>query len=81
MLKGKKKEHFSRALELYQRSILLLEDNTDSEINLFSIHKNMFQIKRKNFGRKFKNFPTFFQISTLYICDVKRRNYGETICR
>lgn len=37
----KKEEHFRRALELYQRSILLLEDNMDSEINLFSIHKNM----------------------------------------
>ena len=32
---------FCRAIELYQRSILLLDDNTDSEINLFSIHKNM----------------------------------------
>lgn len=37
----KNEEHFRRAIELYQRSILLLEDNTDSEINLFSIQKNM----------------------------------------
>lgn len=32
---------FRRAIELYQKAILLLEDNRDSEINLFSIHKMM----------------------------------------
>ncbi len=37
----KNENYFRRAIELYQKSILLLEDNVDSEINLFSIHKNM----------------------------------------
>lgn len=32
---------FRRAIELYQRAVVLLEDNLDSEISLLSIHKNM----------------------------------------
>lgn len=32
---------FRRAIELYQKAILLLKENTDSEISLLSIHKNM----------------------------------------
>ena len=32
---------FRKAIELYGRAILLLEENTDSDINLLSIHKNM----------------------------------------
>ena len=37
----KNENHFRRAIELYKKSILLLEDNMDAEINMFSIHKNM----------------------------------------
>lgn len=37
----KNEKCFRKAIELYQRAILLLEENTDSEISLLSIHKNM----------------------------------------
>lgn len=37
----KNENYFRKAIELYQKAILLLEENTDSEISLLSIHKNM----------------------------------------